>query len=272
MEKKILTLEVKYADWNYMIQTTGGFKEPLFAFVHPPKGGYMKAATDLVYCRESFCEYLRQDLRGVSHNDINTNKLHMVVHRRVIKTPSKLDRNLAIFREQVLAAQSMLNVIEKNYGWPLTKIYPAQLGKDQEVAANNAFYYVVASKRWIKAPAMLSLFTLIFRIAAYNGKFKFGSKIKNIKTFYSALEDASLKSGESELAFFREHGSFWPLVLDNYNKLFSKRSIEDLYCPKDADYFFSEGINTLCDLDTKDSKLRGTFEGIVKKARSHLFK
>ena len=234
------------------------FKEPIFAFVKKPIHGHTKPLTDLVYCRESFCEYLRQDLRNVRHYGIDTNKLHMVVYRKI--------QNQKAFQNQVMAAQTMLNVIEKHYGWPLTRVYPVEIV--QKAAKGSAFYYVSASKRWMKAPAMLSLFTLLFRIATNETKFKFKHRIRSLKSLFAVLDELYVKSTIAEIMYYGEHGHNWKLVLDNYKKLFGGREMRDLYFPKVGGYFFTEGINELCDISSKDPKLNRIFRGLVKKKES----
>jgi hypothetical protein len=267
MENKILNIKLTGWDHNNLRNQTDMFKEPRFAFTTRPTMGAVRCKVNIVYCRESFCEYLRQDLRGISDYKIVKTKLHMVAHRRVAK--SKLyERNRKVFKEQVLAAQAMANAIEKQYGWPLTKIYECNAPND--LPENNMFFYIAASKRWQKAPAMLSLYTLLFRIASNNGKFKFRTRIKDTKTLYEALDNAAAASNYSELSYYRTHGSFWPLVLENYNKLFGSRTMKNLYQPSKDNYYFSEGINRLCDLDSNDKKLNRAFSAVVKKARSHL--
>jgi len=270
MEKTTLDIELVQNDFSYMLQRSDSFKEPLFTFTTRPRLGKVKCKMSMVYCRESFCEYLRQDLRKVTHNKIITTRLHMGVYRRVPMT-KYFEKHKITFRNQVLAAQAMANAVEKHYGWPLTKVYPAVPTKEQSgVQEGNLFYYVNASKRWMKSPAMLSLFTLFFRIASHDGKFKFHTRIKDIDSFYDVLRSAASKSDYSEMYYVSTHSSLWPVVLDNYDKLFGKRTMKSLYQPDAGNYYFSEGINRLCDGDSNDNKLRVAFNKILKKERKHL--
>lgn len=265
MNKK-LTLRIKNNDYSNILGRRKSTKDPMFAFVSPPKDGRIYALTEITYCRESICEFIRQDVRGVRDWNIHLNKLHLIIHRRVHYDPSRIAINLKIFQDQVMAGKIMANVIEKHYGWPLTKIYPVKLDKDQDnITDYNSFYYISASKRWMKAPHMLSMFLLLFRIAITNQKFKFRTKIRSIKSLFKVLDDAATKSSLGEIIYYKTHGPRWKVVLDNYGKLFGQREIEDLYFPGTGDYFFSEGINTLCDDDSKDNVLRVEFEKLTTK-------
>jgi len=262
MEKKKIKLTLSSETLNHM----GGrsFTDPIFAFTTAPVDGKIKTLTILTYCRESICEYVRQQVRGVRHYDIDLNKLHMVINRKsTVKDPKS-------FAQQVAAGIAMLNAIEKNYGWPLTRAYP--VSNDQYLAKTQHFYYVAASKRWIKAPAMLSLFTLLFRIATQETKFKFKQKVKTMKSLFNTLDGLAKNCSQHNVVYYRVHGKNWKLVLDNYNKLFGSREISDLYFPKTGGYFFTEGINELCDGSTRDITLNEQFSGLVvkqnKKARA----
>ena len=77
MNKK-LVLRLKHNDYNNIIGKRKSTKDPMFAFVSPPKNGRIYALTEITYCRESICEYIRQDVRGVRDWEINRNKLHLV--------------------------------------------------------------------------------------------------------------------------------------------------------------------------------------------------
>lgn len=269
MEKKKLTFKLEDHDYG-IARSSGGakeFKEPLFAFAAPPdKDGIVRAVTRMTYCRESICEYLRQDLRGIAEHKINTKKLHMIVHRRVGKSVQPSAVSLKIFQNQVAAGQRMFNAIEKHYGWPLTRIYPLDMIESQrDVPENNVYHYVTASKRWIKAPAMLSLYTLLFRIAENERRFKFKHRIRSMKSLFDVLDELAVKYSYSGVSYYRVHGKHWETVLNNYDKLFGRRSMKDMYFPSKNAYYFSEGINALCDGDTKDKVLRKTFHSIKEK-------
>ena len=259
MEKKKLELTLNASSITYIKETSSHFREPIFAFVTAPQDGKINAVTELTYCRESNCEYVRQELRHVRHYGIDFNKLRMVICRRVRHTAPTA---VVDFKNQIALAQKMLNVIEKHCGWPLTRVYAVKPA--QKMPISWQFYYVVASKRWIKAPAMLSLFTLLFRIAVAETKFKLRRRIRSMKSLFTALDDLAERSSLHEVRYYNKHGHRWQLVLDNYRKLFSGRDMADLYFPQSGGYFFTEGINQLCDQSSKDHALNKTFHNIIK--------
>ena len=237
--------------------------EPHFAFVSPNASGGINAVTSITYCRETVCEYIRQQIRDIKDNGIELNHLHMIVFRKVAE--GKLKSNLERFEDQVLTAQHIINNIEKHYGWPLTKIRLSII-TNKGMPESCRAYYISASKRWIKSPVMLSLFTLIFRVSArITKKYNARKNIKNFDTIFSLLDKVAEKSRYEELAFYRAHGKRWKVVLDNYNKLFGRRGMLDLYYPVSG-WHFTEGINRLCDEDSNDKILNQTFKELAKKA------
>jgi hypothetical protein len=272
MEKKKLRLELGWADLNKAQSYDNGtakaaFRDPHWAFARENKRQKtIETANDLVYCRESLCEYLRQDIRGISNRDIDKNKLRLVAHRRIPATKKTLKLNTKTFHRQILAGQKIVNVIEKSNGWPLTRIYPLQTV--QEVDYNNIYYYIVASKRWMKSPHMLSLYTLLYRVALNEKKFNFVGRAKTDKSLKSVFDEVAANCSYTEAAYLRTHQHRWWLVLSNYEKLFGKRTMEDLYNPSDGGYLFQEGINSLCDLDTNDKKLARAFRKVIKNENS----
>jgi len=262
MEKKRLELKLDYSSMMYIKQSHSHFKQPIFAFTTAPQDGKIETVTELTFCRESQCEYVRMELRGVRHNDIDLNKLRMVICRRV---PHTIPTAVIDFKNQIALAQKMLNVIEKHYGWPLTRVYAAKAV--QKMPTSWQFYYVAASKRWIKAPAMLSLFTLLFRIAEAETKFKLRGRIRSMKSLFTTLDYLAERSNSHEVRYYSKHGHRWQLVLDNYRRLFSGRNMTDLYFPQSGGYFFEEGINHLCDKSSKDRALNKAFHKIIEEGK-----
>jgi len=262
MKRLELSLTSNFA--SQLVKEHSGFREPLFTFVSSPKAGKIKMLLDPIYCRESLCEVVRQDLRDIACNNINMAKIHMVIYKIVSTTNTK--ERLKDFQNEVLAGQRIVNTLEKHYGWPLTKVYPVSVNIKSK-AKNNGFYYITAGKRWLKAPAMLSLFTLLFRIAANESKVKFKHKIRSMKSLFSALDDVASKISYHETRYYKVHGEYWLLVLNNYKKLFGGRSMKSLYSPGKDNYYFEEGINSLCDEDSEDRRLNVAFKRILKKYR-----
>ena len=265
METKKLKIVLDSKTYKYAQRLGSGFVNPLFAYVSPPKGGKVYAKTDFIFCRESFCEYLRTDLRGLTHFGININKLHMGLYRRLPSNPKTLDKTTANFHQEVLFALQIVNTIEQHYGWPLTRAYLLEIDESQsDILPCNKFYYLTASKRWIKSPHMLSLYTLLIRIAATKPKLRKPEEITSLKTLFKYLDFLSARDHRQEVAFYHEHGAHWEIILSNYRKLFASRTMKDLYYPNTKSWFFTEGINTLSDRESKDIKLNTTYKKILK--------
>jgi len=266
MNEKTLLCHIKNTDFMHIANNTIPFEDPIFAFVSAPIKGVVQARTDLTYCRESICEYIRQQVKEVAKYQIDTKALHMVMYRRV---PPKTGP--AAYQRQMEAVQNMLNVIESHYGWPLTKVYNVKLqGTQDNGNPTNRFYYLKATKRWMKSPAMLSMYLLLVRIACTDKKHKFNNKITSFDTLFETLDELAKRNFTQEVSYYREHGKHWRLILDNYRTLFGDRTMESLYVPSHHHYLFSEGINKLCDDNSSDLVLNKVMQKIVKK-KMHLY-
>jgi hypothetical protein len=256
MEKKTLKLELHDHDSKWSL-TGGAFAEPLWCFTSKPINGKIKALMTATYCRESVCDYIRQDIRKVTSYKIVRNRLHLFINRRV---PAKTGAE--VFQNQVMASLHMINAIEQHYGWPFTRIYPADIGipKHEE---RNKYYYISATKRWMKSPQMLSMFMLFFRIICLRKTVDMKA-MPSIDAVFDHLNKLTVHSRAMDATWFKTHGSRWRLVLDNYQRLFGKKTMERLYYPATGSYFFSEGINSFCDHDSEDRDLRAIFKRICK--------
>jgi len=230
-----------------------GFDAPIFALAGPVKGGRVKSISQFNYCRETTCEVIRQEVRGITRRGLKTSKLYVVMNRRMYRSNPK--GGAAVFKNQVLAAQEMVNAVERHYGWALTRVYKTKPVKEQqEVPNREQFYYIVASKRWMKAPAMLSLFLLIFRIGRFNSKYRFKGKIKSINDLFKILDRSGSRAPiPDDLATFGDLGpKRVRLLLDNYQDIFGNRGMKKLYYPAKSHRLFTEGIQSACDLESVD--------------------
>lgn len=266
MESIPITVGVNVRDINMStFSSSKGFREPIFSFASSPIKGRVESLTNLTYCRESVCEYLRQELRKLTDRGLDQKRLRILAFRRV--NMKNYARNLEICKLQMDTTLAMLNAIEKYYKWPLTKIYPTIIDETRVfgIRPNNGLYYVKAGLRWMKSPVMLSMFLLLFRLATNAKCYRSLSKIKDIDSAFEVLRSTSETGANAELSYFRVHGDRWRVVLDNYHRLFGMRDMRDLYQPsKGGGFYFAEGINKLCDESSNDPLLNRTFSKIVK--------
>ena len=217
-------------------------------------------------CREIICDHLRTRLSLKKSRNIK--KTRLLVYTKIIahaegsildkKQKSTVKRLKLVYEKEMLVGLKSINLLEKKFKWPITKIYSVEC---KQLDKNNIFYYFVGSKKWIKSPSLFSLFMLLIRI---------GQSIKKCNTFRTL--DGFHKSLYAnrktlDIDYMRAHYKRCLLIIKYYDKLFGRIPMKNLYIPDTNKNLFIEGINTLCDLDTEDLVLRKKLTTILNKEK-----
>ncbi len=237
-----------------------------FILVHDSiKGAVIKPIQILESCREVICDNLRSDFRHIENFSVG--KLRLLACTKLVSTDGgasfKLNKNrkkhvegLRLkYKGEMLLSHKIINLMEKEFKWPLTKIY---LVECKQLNENFYFYYFEGSKKWIKSPNFLSLFMLLVRVSSSLKKY---TGFRTLDGFYKCLH----KNGNSTLiSYLKTHYDRYLLAMKSYNRLFGNVSMRDLYLPDGKSGQFTEGINTLCDLNTDNWDLRAKFAKIIK--------
>ena len=257
--KKILKLEFgddESKEWMKRATYSSDYFE--FAGVNgPDKDKVITLDYDTESCREALCEDFR-DSEENGYPKIAKDKMRLIVYTRgpINSTKQRRKDFYDKTERRVACGVKILNVFEREVGWPLTRMYKLKA----DLPNRNVFFYVVGNYRWVKSPHLISLFTLLIRL----GK----SEITGFRSYNTLVEKLTdpRGGGGSDKNFFRKYHERWLLILQNYNQLFGKRSLEDLYAPAETygNGYFNDGINSLCDCDTLDVKLRKAFSKLLE--------
>lgn len=270
MEKKALLLDLDYRK-EEIADVAYSFEKMEFAHASAVKNGTVIPCVCFESCREAVCGTLRDQLMGTKGwhcHEIPLDKVRLVLYFRhpgitVNGAKASYAATQERFRRVVFAGVKLVNAYESKLGWPLTKMYKVKC--TEKVPAKNTFFYTVGSRRWIKAPALLSLYLLLLRLGHHHVIQK--KAFRTYGTAYKTLK-AACKRGSlpTDLSYFKTHGDQWMLILKNYERLFKNRTMTDLYIPSQRynNEYFHEGINTLCDNDTLDVKLQQEMYKIYK--------
>ena len=202
-------------------------------------------------CREIVCDQLRNRFKSKKKPYIK--KTRLLTYAKFISHGEGLPLNkkqkgtikkLKLRHEkETLVGLKTVNLFEKKFKWPITKIYSVEC---EQVDENNIFYYFVGSKKWIKSPSLFSLFMLLIRIGK---SIKKRNAFRTLDGFYKSLYE---NEKTLDINYMRAHYERCLLVMKYYDRLFGRTPIENLYLPDTDKNLFIEGINTLCDLDTED--------------------
>jgi hypothetical protein len=216
-------------------------------------------------CREVVCDRIRTRFQLSKTFDME--KLKLLVRTKFIAhyggeltNPQKnlIKKRKLAYNKAILIGLKIVNLVEKKFKWPLTKIYPVEC---KQLDENNIFYYFIASKKWIKSPNMFSLFMLLLRVGT---KIKEYTTFRTLDGFYKSLQR---NKNTVDINYLKTHYKRILLVLKHYNRLFGKTSMRDLYIPSTPLNLFPEGINSLCDLNTNDLSLRKRFVKILNEEK-----
>lgn len=234
-----------------------------------PDAGTVKLRSPFDQCREVICDRVR---RILCLNKSGLDKTRLVIHKLVGTHATKKIKKLTAegLESEITTAALMLNLFEKAAGWPLTKTYPLKYEpvinptKSSKASKESLYYYIVGTKRWIKAPAMLSLFTLMIKLSnilLVQEIKKLNSGIKSVEELYEKLNEIfSLRGKDGRLiSYYKDHYDTWLPIILNYDKLFARTSMKDLY----AKSSFHDGIDFLSRLRYTDEKTTATVKKIL---------
>lgn len=210
-------------------------------------------------CRESLCEDYR-DSEEVGMDKIPKSRMSMVLYLRSSSRNSTASYNK--FKRDMAFAVKIVNIFEKEAGWPLSKMYELS----HEYDKMHMFMYVEGSKRWVKAPQLVSLYSLLLRLGHQSGEI---GPFRTYNALVKAFKRAKKSPMPTDLHYFKAYHKKWVLILKNYDELFGQRTLKDLYHPKKSggNWFYTDGINALCDGDTQDLLLRAALRKLFKGRR-----
>ncbi|TET61143.1 MAG: hypothetical protein E3J47_05915 [Candidatus Stahlbacteria bacterium] len=236
----------------------------IFSLVYDPiKENKIKLNLLPESCREIVCDHLRNNFTHKEKFDVK--KLRLLSYNKLIgfsdsRKLTKRQRSLVEHRKveydkEMAVSLKIINIIEKEFKWPLTKIY---LPECKQLNENHIFYYFEGSKKWVKSPNILSLFMLLIRVSS---SLKKHTEFGTLDGFHKSLCN---NNNTMYVSYLKTHYKRWLLALKYYDRLFGKISMRDLYLPDTKSSLFNEGINTLCDLFVKDLDLRKKFAKVLK--------
>jgi hypothetical protein len=244
--------ELKIAGENISWIRYHKIAEVFFGFACPPdKNNTVSFATSTTNCRETLAQFVTARLGSIQECSVlrrpqmRINRLHLIIHIH----KAKLDKAIEV-----------LNVIEKELGWVLTKAHELKIVyKTKAVPAvvmmhQHYLHYVTATNRWMKSPHLLSLFVLLLRSIKADFPIGEASSIDKLFVKLRRLSDYINFSGEIN-SHGEKTGFSIPVILKNYSKLFGNRSTYDLFNPSTGPLRANEGIRMLSRGTSADTEL-----------------
>jgi len=253
---------------GHSVLATFGDSRIMFAFTTRPKKGEITMLSGFVRCREDLTSFLYG-----AKNKITSNRyLALLVRRSADK--SNIQANVLVkrnFEKSLETGVKVLNIMEEKHRWPLTKMYKMKSEtycfenewKDKSFKIASHYALIVASKRWLKSPHLVSLLTLILRVPS-SSKTVFG-KPKDYETLMKMLKDKKRTDLSGDANYVYRTFEYWDIFMGKQNQLFSK----DMKVFLGRSYkngSYGEGVYKLCTYYSHHNKLQTKLHQLAKKA------
>lgn len=204
-------------------------------------------------CREGLLSKISSDT-----DNINTDKAYMLLKweagsKNALEAEDITKNNLSN-QKWIETSLKLLHLYEKIAGWPLTKMYRVKTDNGD----NTKLYYCISSRRWIKAPYLMSLYVLLVRIGRFDYLYNFKTE-ENLAEIVSKL---SIGNNSTDERYIKETFQYWRTIVTKYGDLFRKKKIEYYWSKErlteDA-YVGYEGISYLSSGSTYNKTLYDKF-------------
>ncbi|MDX1314238.1 MAG: hypothetical protein R3356_01945 [Eudoraea sp.] len=230
-----------------------------FMTAHEPKDGKISILGDAQGCREGLIGRMREQITS-SRSSLKTDKTRLIFKWQAAE--KNLSRDTKIIDGWVKRAINVLHACERKAGWPLTRVYKIDVGDRKWLK----LYYFHASRRWMKASYLISLYVLLVRmckderVAGFKDFSGLVAKVKKIMGSGHALK--------TDHGYVKDSYPYWEAVLTGYPDLFRKRKMPyywDTSRLGGSSMPSSEGIQYLVKGDTRYTEVREKLIQIKKK-------
>lgn len=259
MKKTLPSVEISdLYGHSYNYTNTSGLA---FSWTSPKaKLSKRKMVTDWHTCREVVCHRLREEIEGVKSYGIAKARLSLLVSSNRGRCIDDVEKRNAVFEKleaDLKIGISFINTIEAKLGWRPSRVYG--------VKETDFIYFVSGSSKWLNSPQMISLFTLILRIATdstHEGKTK---EVSSFEEFLAILKELRNGKDSEHLLILKKYLNTF---IENYNDIFKNRDLSRNFRRKHLSRNatgFSEGISSLLLQESADIELVTRWRKILKK-------
>ncbi len=231
----------------------------------PKITGEIKQLTEFIFCRESLtCRVFDRMSRSIAlMNRKGAGKMPIDKLRLLAKTASAARSSSEELKVGVKTALKILNIIERKHKWALTVAHPVE-----PCSNTDDIYMFVASKKWMRSPHLLSLFTLLVRLAQHKGLSSDSSfrRIKTYKSLLDKLKKYTNTGSNSDKVTVKQTIKYWDLLFRNYQKLYYDMPMKRTFNKNKYTGHYDEGIRKLCRGGTSDAAMNLRFQTIIEGA------
>jgi hypothetical protein len=231
-----------------------------FGMAKEPKDGCIELVSGSHSCREGLFHSMRQRICGNEGNQ-PSDKTRLLFHWGAAK--SQISRDMKDIEGWITRAVQALQTVDRMVGWPLTRAYEVNTGKENI----RRIIYTHSSRRWMKSSYLISLYVLIVRMCK-------DERITGYKDF-AALQkllldiSSSGKTLKCDNGYVKDSVPFWEAVLKGYPRLFRARKMPYYWDTGrlNGSSGSSEGIQYLVKGTTQYSEIRTEMLKIQKELK-----
>jgi hypothetical protein len=222
-------------------------------------------------CRESLQTMLENEIMGVN----TAHKIPMDKGRFLLKLRSEKEDCLA-------KAIQLVHLYEQEYDFPQTLCFKTQYYTPEDVVrvtkekglttkiydTKLRFYYLIATRKWIKSSYMASLYFLILRAVYQCGGTIDDAAFESLDAWRKYVNSARAANFLAH-SYVKDTYKYWELVLKNYHELFGKFRIDNNWSynfneMRDEKTMRYEGVYRLIG-STQSARMRKRWERIKNK-------
>jgi len=259
-KKKLITIEGINDSYH-------GGNAVYFALVSSPENG-RKQATSFMTCRDflndSIRSYVNEGNTGgcsmyhYSRNaPIDTKKMRLLIYTSRSGQKAKVDKVDEVTRSKVFSCKATINIYEDLAGWERSKITTVNHTKVGKQA-----WLLTGSGNWMLASNLLSMVTLIMRIAVNRGPLN-TEGLESLKKNFEKIADRT--SNWSDSYYLYQCYNKFEIIMKHWKEIFSE-NIKDNY--PDGAYKHSfhgcGGIVSLCTFATNIGEIDKKFKKICE--------
>lgn len=241
-----------------------GHKELRWAFSSKPTSvGTITRITMFNFCRESLAARLYDKMtprRG--YKNIPVDKLRLMAKIELDRGMGPRCVRAENFRLSMKAGLKIVNALERRFKWPRTFMHKVV----NKQSPHQIIFLLVASKKWAQSSHMLSLYTLIFRMAQDRSfrtqRFKKARSLDSIMDFIANWSNQRSRTWDKDTV--KETLPSWLTIMRNFNVLYKDLPMKRNYNKNKVDSGGYQGITSLCRGACSDPLIKERYNKIMR--------
>lgn len=204
---------------NEIYQTTG----MQFSFVSSPKDGFKQCHT-WVKCRDYLHDVVRTRLTGIDtlvfgfdYKDGVNPPADLRKMRMLVTKQNLTDKNIPEFKRKMASSLKLIRHFERHANMPLSTLKEVDPGESKRLAV----FMFTGPAAWMKAPALVSMYTFLIRLGDKEFKFKNAVDLENVMK--KATEDEKY-SGDNDIGYLSKTWPYLHGVVGHRKELFVRKN------------------------------------------------